>query len=72
MTTERGRLGDEKTYKKLKRDPTRKFGELVSILKDCKERRVITPDLHEKLCPTVDQSPRFYGLPKVHKANSPP
>ena len=66
------RLGDEKTYKKLKGDPTRKFkGELVSILKDFKERRVITSDLHEKLYPTVDQPPRFHGLPKVHKANSP-
>ena len=68
------RLGDEKTYKKLTGDPTRKFkGELVSILKDFKERRVIhVPlDLHEKLYPTVDRPTRFYGLPKVHKANSP-
>ena len=66
------RLGDEKTYKKLKGDPTRKFKEeLVSILKDFTERRVITSDLHEKLYPIVDQQPRFYGLPKVHKANSP-
>ena len=71
MTTET-RLGDEKTYKKLKGDTTWKFkGELVSILKDFKERRVITLDLHEKLYPTVDQPQRFYGLPKVHKANSP-
>ena len=66
------RLGDEKTYKKLKWDLTRKFkGELVSILKGFKERRVITSDLHEKLYPAVDQPPRFYSLPKVHKANSP-
>ena len=43
----------------------------MSILKDFKERRVITLDLHEKLYPTVDQPPCFYGLPKVHKANSP-
>ena len=65
-------LGDEKTYKKLKGEPTRKFkGELVRILKDFKERRVITSDLHEKLYPTVDRPTRFYGLPKVHKANSP-
>ena len=66
------RLGDDKTYKKLKGDPTRKFkGELVSILKNFKERRVITSDLHEQLYPTADQPPRFYGFPKVHKANRP-
>ena len=64
-------LGDEKTYKRLKGDLTRKFkGEIVSILKDFKERKVITPELHKKLYPTVDQPPRFYGLPKVHKINT--
>ena len=58
--------------RRLKGDPTRKFkGEIVSILKDFKERKVITPELHKKLYPTVDQPPRFYGLPKVHKINTP-
>ena len=43
-------LGDEKTYKRLKGDPARKFkGEIVSILKDFKERKVITPEPHKKL-----------------------
>ena len=53
-------------------DEARKFkGEIVSILKDFKERKAITPELHKKLYPTVDQPPRFYGLPKVHKINTP-
>ena len=65
-------LGDEKTYKRLKGDPSRKFkGEIVSILNDFKERKVITPELHKKLYPTVDRPPWFYGLPKVHNINTP-
>ena len=65
-------LNDEKTYKKLKGDPTRKYkAELGNVLRDLKDRKIITPDLHRKLYPTVDQPPRFYGLPKVHKNNIP-
>ena len=65
-------LNDEKTYKKLKGDPTRKYkAELGNVLRDLKDRKMITPDLHRKLYPTVDQPPRFYGLPKVHKNNIP-
>jgi hypothetical protein len=65
-------LKDEKTYVKLKVDPTNKYKkDLVSILKDLKDRDVTTPALHKKLYPTCDQPPRFYGLPKVHKKNMP-
>ena len=65
-------LEDSKTYQKLKGDPTQKFKkELVSVLKDLKERGVTPPALHKKLYPTVDQPPRFYGLPKVHKKAMP-
>ena len=65
-------LNDEKTYKKLKEDPTRKYKtELGNVLRDLKERKIITPELHRKLYPTVGQPPRFYGLPKIHKNNAP-
>ena len=48
-------LEDSKTYQKLKGDPTQKFKkELVSVLKDLKERGVTPPALHKKLYPTVD------------------
>ena len=60
------------TYKKLKGDPTRKYKtELGNVLKELKDSKKITPVLHKKLYPTVDQPPRFYGLPKVHKKNTP-
>ena len=53
-------LGDVKTYKKLKSDPTQKFKkELVVVLKDLKDRGVVTPVLQKKLYPTLNQPPRF-------------
>ena len=65
-------LKEEKTYKKLKGDPTRKYKmELGNVLKELKDSKKLTPGLHKKLYPTVDQPPRFYGLPKVHKKNTP-
>ena len=65
-------LKDEKTYKKLKGDPIRKYKmELGNVLKDLKGSKKITPVLYKKLYPTADQPPRFYGLPKVHKKNTP-
>ena len=65
-------LSDSKTYKKLKGDPTAKFKrQFVTALKDLKDRKVISWEFHKKLYPTTDQPPRFYGLPKVHKANMP-
>ena len=44
---------------------------MVEALKDLKDRKVTDFVLHKKLYPTVDQPPRFYGLPKVHKPNMP-
>ena len=63
-------LKDETTYLKLKRDPTSKYRDkFVDTLHDFKERVVIDKGLHKKLYRTTDQPPRFYGLPKVHKAD---
>ena len=67
-------LRDEKSYQKLKSDPTNKFKkEFVSNQKDLKDRKVMDHalGLHMKLYPTVDQLPRFYGLPKIHKVYMP-
>ena len=62
-------LKHEKTYLKLKRDPTSKYRDtFVDALQDLKERGVIDKGLYKKLYPTTDQPPRFNGLPKVHKA----
>ena len=64
-------LNDDKTYRKLKGDPTRKYKiELGNVLRDLKERKIITPELHRKLYPTVDQPPHFYAR-TIHKNNAP-
>ena len=63
-------LKEERTYMKLKRDPTSKYKDkFVEALQDLKERGVIDKGLYKKLYPTTDQPPQFYGLPKVHKAD---
>ena len=45
--------------------------EFVHVLQDLKERGVIDKGLYKMLYPTTDESPRFYGLPKLHKADMP-
>ena len=65
-------LKDEKTYLKLKRDPTNKYRDkCVDALQHLKERGVIDKGLSKKLYLSTDQPPRLYGLSKVHKANMP-
>ena len=60
-------LQDTKTYK---HDPTAKYKrELAALLKDLKDREVISNTLRKRLYPTSDQPPRFYGVPKTHKIN---
>ena len=61
-----------KTYLKLKRDPTSKYrNKFVDALQDLKARGVMDKELYNKLYPTTDQPPQFYGLPKVHNADMP-
>ena len=58
-------LNDEKTYKKLKGDPTRKYkAELGNVLRDLKDRKIITPDLHRKFIPHGWSAPTFLRHPK--------
>jgi hypothetical protein len=65
-------LGDNRTYKKLKSDPTEKYKrELISTLRKLKESCNIPYDIYKRMYPTNDQPPRFYGLPKVHKTGTP-
>ena len=62
----------EKTYIKLKGDPTAKYKrEMVSILQDLKSKNVLTSAVYHKIYPTTDAPPKFYGLPKIHKDSIP-
>ena len=65
-------LSDTNTYKVLKKDPTSKYKtQLSSKLQEIRQLNEISDVEHRRLLPTSTLTPRFYGLPKVHKAGAP-
>ena len=65
-------LLDQPTYKTLAADPTNKYkNKLISLLKTIKSEGGIDETTYKKLYPTGAGTPKFYGLPKVHKAGVP-
>ena len=65
-------LSDTTTYQKLEKDPTPKFSQtLITQLKDLKKEGVLEEHQYRRLYPTSATVPRFYGLPKVHKRDTP-
>ena len=60
------------TYKKLTADPTNKYkNKLISLLKTIKSQGGINNTTYRRLYPTWAVSPKYYGLPKVHKPGVP-
>ena len=56
----------------LKKDPTSKYkNKLVNILRSWNTAKKISPQLYRKIYPTSEQIPKFYGLPKIHKKDTP-
>ena len=65
-------MDDKNTYEKLEKDPTSKYKDkLIGILQKLEKDKVITNVEKRKLYPTSEDSPKFYGLPKIHKAEAP-
>ncbi|XP_072030495.1 uncharacterized protein [Amphiura filiformis] len=65
-------LNDDKTKEKLKSDPTARYKKkLVSLLTRFKKEEKITVKEYWKLYPTVENTPRMYCTPKIHKAGTP-
>ena len=65
-------LSDTNTYKAVTRDPTSKYkAELSTKLREIRSQNEITDAQHRHLLPTSTMTPRFYGLPKVHKPGTP-
>ena len=65
-------LADSNTYEKLNNDPTNKYKTRVSsVLKRLKDSGKISFNTWQKLYPTAAETPKFYGLPKVHKKDYP-
>ena len=60
------------TYKELPSDPTTKHkNRLISILKNIKSEGGIDNTTYKRLYPTGAGSPKYYGLPKIHKQGVP-
>ena len=65
-------LLNQPTYKLLSSDPTTKHkNRLISILKSIKSEGGIDNTTYKRLYPTGAGSPRYYGLPKIHKQGVP-
>ena len=60
------------TYKRIPEDPTNKQkAKLINILKKIKSKGGLSEDGYKKMYPTGAVSPKYYGLPKIHKAGTP-
>ena len=61
-------LPDQPEYKSIPADPTTRYkNKLISILKSIKTEGGMNEITYRRLYPTGTSSPKFYGLPKVHK-----
>ena len=62
----------EKTYKKIAEDPTvKQKNKLINILRNIKAEEGLKEEVYRRFYPTGAGSPKFYGLPKIHKFGIP-
>ena len=60
------------TYQKIPEDPTKKQKtRLINILKKIKSEGGLNEENYKKMYPTGAVSPKYYELPKIHKAGTP-
>ena len=65
-------VNDDKTYKQLKRDPSKKLQrKLNDKLFQLHQANILNKPLYSRLSCSVAQTPKIYGLPKIHKENTP-
>ena len=58
----------QNTYRELVADPTNNYkNKLISLLKTIKSEGGINNSTYRRLYPTGAMSPKYYGLPKIHK-----
>ena len=63
------KLLKQATYKEITTDPTTKYqNKLINLLKSIKAGGGINNTTYKSLYPTEACSPKYYGLPKIHKA----
>ena len=65
-------LLQESAYRPIPNDPTNKYKtKLIALLKSIKTEGGINEVTYKRLYPTGAGSPKFYGLPKIHKEGTP-
>ena len=65
-------LSDERTYKKVKKDPSENTKkQLIRKLASLKEQEKITDSQYKYLYPTTNNVPRLYCTPKIYKQDNP-
>ena len=65
-------LEDTNTYRVIQTDPTSRLkNKLINMLRRIKTATGIQDNIYSKMYPTGASPPKFYGLPKIHKANIP-
>ena len=65
-------LDDTSVYEGLKNDPTMTYkNKLEKIVRERKKEGTISDNVYHKIYPTSEDVPKFYGLPKMHKKDSP-
>ena len=66
------RLLNQDTYKEITKDPTNTIkNKLINILKNIKTKTVLGTNTYKSMYPTGCVPPKFYGLPKIHKPDTP-
>ena len=65
-------LLQQPTYQPVSTDPASKYkNKLISMLRSIKAEGGISEAVYKRLYPTGAGSPKFYGLPKIHKEGMP-
>ena len=65
-------LQDTNTYRTIPKDPTNKLkNKLIGILRDIKQTGGLKDTTYRKVYPTSAVPQKFYGLPKIHKVDTP-
>ena len=65
-------LLNQDTYKVITKDPTNTIkNKLINILKNIKTKTGLGTNTYKSMYPTGCVPPKFYGLPKIHKPDTP-
>ena len=65
-------LLNQNTYKVISKDPTNTIkNKLINILKGIKTKTGLGTNIYKSMYPTGCVPPKLYGLPKIHKPDTP-